>query len=667
MKIMTSDELLARTDENNMDEVDAVEDIKVICHDGEVITTNRHIQYLHGFLHFNRTYNVPVYAKQVFTKDYIPTPNGHTAASELAMDIVWKHLKGTKVKHEIAPCWTKVNDSHNNAVIADIEHFAATIDAEDLIRIVREPNIAKERAEMKRVLASEVGPEEKSNAIIYCNNYIIAYVKEHGRILWPYSGTCQHVAAESIKLDQLCQLSNVVGYTTEINSEIYPLPIAESFAEGMNYAYTYATNSSLGKKSIMYNKSPISDTETLNRLVQQMASQVENVHVGDCGSTKTSPMLVTGTTGKALIGMYHLPHGSTKAELVTDDVVKQYMGKVIYLRTVAGCDQNDKVGVCSTCGGAPTTNLVADYNVGGASSCLVLGRNSQVVLKTKHVDIINFNSEESLADEVSDFMTLSSNGKYIYFKDNCANADISFLATRKRKQDKSSNGEFLQTVLSIKTLDNAELTSFGEVTNLTITPNNGLDEEVTDVQIKQGSSANFSFELLDFIRKNPEKLTMKRYGSDKTAYQISLKGFDNRNPVFNMPFKHYDALSLHKQLETFFLSPGDKVPGEVLTDYTSFGEALAKLTRMTYPSLKINMSVLQMLLLAFTVADRSKHDYRLSFKGDRCEFGKMETIRRNRSLSVVTIASGQSEVLGHLGPLLNDNMVPHQYDTHFTS
>lgn len=288
MRCQTSDELLAMTDQTFMEDVDKFVLVKVKCFDGEVITTNRHIQYLHGFLHFNRKFNTPVYKAQVFGQDYIPSPNDHAKSMELAVDVVYNHLSGVTAKHAIAPMWSQCLDAHTNACIADIEHFMARIDARDIMDINYQPEVVALRTEMKDILAGSNETDVKGNVIADCNSEYIKFIKDHQDDRFYYNGVSQHITASSIKIDQYCQVANVVGYVAEINSEIYPVPTAESFAEGMCYMYTYATNVSLGKKATLYNKTPISLTETLNRLIQHMTSQIEEVEVCDCGSKRTT-------------------------------------------------------------------------------------------------------------------------------------------------------------------------------------------------------------------------------------------------------------------------------------------------------------------------------------------------------------------------------------------
>ena len=666
MKTIDANELLAVTDIENTKYLGTNYKVKVKCHDGTKVTTARHLQYLHGFLHFNRKYDVPVSVEQVFPPGFIHTPKAHKLNMELAIKVVFDAKGGLIPKPDIAMEWTKCADTHINASIEHLERWAASIDAEDFIEILEDPVIIEMRTEMKTILASDVGPEIKSNAINETNFKFIAHIKDQGLARWPHNGIVQHIQCDSIKLDQLCQLANVVGYVTEIDSEIYPYPTAESFAEGMNYAYTYSTNASLGKKSIIYNKSPIGETETLNRLIQQMASQVETVHIGDCGSTETSPILVTDLTAKALDGLFHIKNNG-RLELITARVAKENKGKVLYVRTVAGCKHKDPSGVCSTCGGANTNNFVKNYTIGGASSSLIFGRNSQKILKTKHVDLISFREGAGLSPSLAKYLHLSDNGKDIFVDEDCSKATFSFLSSRRTVKEKSTNGQFLQTVRSVSTLEGTQLESFGEVTRMSFNPNDDIHEEVPETELKMGSSANFSLDLLMFLRENPGALTQEKYSWNKIAYTINLDGFDISKAILNMPFKHYDALDLHKQLEEFFISPSGKNPGNVLTDYGRFSDALVKLANMTYPRLGVNMSVLQMVLLAFTVRDKEAHDYRMSFGGDTCTFGKLNDVRRERSLSVVTIATDQSSVYGHLSAVNNDHNAPHQYDIHYVS
>ncbi len=664
MRHMTSDDLLAITDETNMNDVDVIEQIMVDCFDGSAVTTNRGIKYLHGFLHFNRRYNAPVSVKQIIPPDYLLTPASNPLEHELAIKVTYDFLKGKVPKHEIGTEWTRCMDVHTNGCITDLEFFGSSSDAEDFVELRADKEIMAMRKIMHDICGGNEGPDIKSNAIVDCNVKLIDYIERVGADLYPHNGTVQHIILKGFKVDQFCQLFNIVGYTTEINSDIHPILTLEAFADGMNYPYTFATNTSLGQKSIIYNKGPIALTETLNRSTQQMSSQLENIHIRDCGTTKTSRITITDNIRESIVGMYHMPPGE-KVELLTKDVVTKYLGKVIQLRNISCCDEPDDVGICSICGGASSTNFVANYTVGGASSCLVFGRNSQKVLKTKHVELINFDSSETLAIEVRPFLSISQNGKEIYAKESITNGTISFLANRRRGPERVTHGQFLQTVFSVKSLDGAELTSFGEIESLRIDPKNGLDMELDEVMLKPGSTSHFSLELLQYVRANPSVLTMSPSGTNKTQYTIDLKGFNILLPLLTMPFKHYDALTLHVQLQTFFLSPSKKLPGEVLTDYDSFGSALIKLSDMVYSRLNVNMSILQMLLISFTMRDKDKGDYRMAFNGDKVDFGKLSFVRKHRSLSVVTIASDQAEVYGHMGPLVNDNMTPHQYDSHF--
>lgn len=640
-------------------------EVYIDCDDGEALTTNRHLQYLHGFLHFNRKFGVPIRTSQILPPEYIATPKGHKKLMESTVECVYDWLKGMVPKHEIAKEWTKCIDAHNTSCILDLERFSASIDAEDVMELILDPFIAKERTEMKGILASDVGPDIKSIAIENCNVSIMEHIRNECPKLYPHNGIVQHVAVSSTKEDQLCQFINVIGYVTEIDSEIKPIPIAESLAEGLNYIYTYSINAGLGKKAVMYNKSPIALTETLNRLIQHMASQIENIHVGDCGSTLTSDIVINRGNVDAVVGMYAIIKG--KVVKVTSTIAKAHLGLLLHLRTAAGCKSTDKVGLCSTCGGAATLNLVPDYTVGGSASSLVLGRNSQLILKTKHSNIISFSKISRISKSLDGIMDVSDNGKDIYLEESCRKAKISFLAMPRSQKAREVNAQFLHTVHSVNDFDRVDISSFTNVPVISIEPMNGIDEELRDIRIKAGTNVYFTKYLLEYVRDNHDMLELNPIKGSKLEYTLDLSKFDIKHPLFTMPFKHFDSLTLHNQLEAFFMSVNDRPKGDVLTDFDSFGQALNRITEMTYKHLGVGMSTLQMMLIPFTMEDPSNGDYSITRSGDSCHFGKLAKIRNKRSLSVVTIAQGQGDVYGHLHPLINDRAMPHQYDGHFVN
>lgn len=666
MKEISGEQLLAFTEANYWEGIGEgpTFKVKVKCVDGTKVTTNRLLHWAWGYLSFNRHYNVPVHMSQIPEPALVPKASVHLKYLNNSMGVVYTYFGGKEAFTEIAHHWVEAANISANATITKLERYGLSIDAEDFVEFMN-TKVIKDLKDNVRCYCNDTSltPERRANLIGEANIDLLHYVRTEGLNDFPKNGLAQHIHGDISKTEQFTQGVLSVGYVAEIDSMLHTTPVAESFADGMLYNYTYGTNMSVYKKALMYNKDPLEDTETLHRLSQMVTSAIRFVHVGDCGSTSTFPIHVKREWANRLVGSFHLSSKGIQ-EIGVEDL-DSIVGTTIHLRNPCGCNVTQDGGICLVCCGSAAESLVPHFNVGHGYGTRFYGGTSQLVLKVKHVEVLTVGVAPQITKALLDYTYLSPDNRELLYGGISTKVSISFSA-QEHKVSKTPNATLLHTLKRSDNIADIPTSNFSSIRTITLDPGDpSIGCILEDVEILRENKLSLAHGVLQYIKDNPSKLTMYLAKGGRYRYNLNLDELPHGTGLFVCPFKVFDMLAQYEVVNTFVASVGTGVHGKALTDYNTFGEAAEHLLDITYEKLGINLALLMIAILPYTVRDLQNRDYRMAKGTNRVSFIPQRTVFRERSLSIKLPAERQTESISKLRLVTNTKVEAHIYDASY--
>lgn len=625
--------------------------IKVVCHDGEIITTYRHMAFCWAYMEYNRKYNLPVTVKQLIDASVNPTDKVHMKLSSAVLRYVDNALNHTVPLAVIAQTEFEVLELQINGAIEHLEEHAMAIDAEDYYLLHSHPEIQAARERMIEAVNSTNLSVEKYKAIRRAYDDFDAIVSKYMDTDFLMNGLVGLVRCASTKLTQLHQGTVARGFESEVNSNFYADPVLPSFAEGLKTPYEFGAETRSGAKAAMYTGDIMGDTEYLHRLVQMIAASFQRVYLMDCGSTVTYDFKVEEKYLPYIAGKYYREDGVTKEVMAGD---RSLIGKTLAFRFPAGCAVSDRTGCCLCCAGAVAKALPEGTNVGHTAATKYMGTGSQKVLSVKHDDLASLSSSMSISPKFLDFLVLSDNGREIVFNPQSGHMVLAW------KLNSCPNiADIYSYTGDTNQLDIPEFSKLGNVSFFDL--GGGYDtSDITDHVGSLGEVVSFSPEFLDFVREDRGRLDIRQYNRSQ-YYMVDLKNFPPGTPIFIAPFQHFDMINQHKATKAFLYSP-NKDDVVKLTDFHTFGEAAKALLDLTMDKLGINLSVLELSIYAFTVTDIRNRNYYPVRHSNACEFLPMSELYLHRSISSKLFAERQYELLKSPLAVTVTDRVPHAYD-----
>ena len=627
--------------------------VKLVCPDGEIITTYRHIAFCYPYMEFNREYDVPVSVKQFIGADVNPTNKVHMQLSSISLVHVYEYLNRKVPVAVIGQVEMLVRDLQINASIEHLEADAMSIDAEDYYQLHAHPEIADARKKMKEVCDATTLSSEKYQAIRECYDTFDDVVERNMDGEFRFNGLVGLIRCESTKSTQLHQGIVARGFESEINSNFYAEPVLNSFAEGLKSPYSFGAETRSGAKASMYTGDIMGDTEYLHRLVQMIAASFKDVYDMDCGSTVTYPFTVTPRYLPYIAGKYYMEDGVTK-EVKKGDA--SLIGKTLNFRFPGGCAISDRTGCCVCCAGAVAKALPKGTNAGHTAATKYCGTGSQKVLSVKHDDLASLSSSMEVSPKFANYFKMSANGREITYT---GSGDVRL----GWKMNMFPNiRDIYSYVGDTSKMGIPDFSKLGVVSLFDL--NGGFDTmDISDNVGTAGEIVHFSPEFLDFVRSNRDVVSQAQYSRTNMQF-VNLSRLPKGTPIFIAPFQHFDMINQHKATKAFLHSPR-KEDVVKLTDFNTFGEASKALLDLTIEKLGINLSVLELSIYAFTVSDLEARDFRPVRHSNYCNFLPMSELYAHRSIAAKIFSERQLELLKSPLAVTTNDRPEHPYDLMF--
>jgi hypothetical protein len=513
------------------------------------------------------------------------------------------------------------DDIHNamyNAVNVKCAEYVMTLSIEDYFEVMNNPAVFKAN---NSVVATQKSID-KTYSIITNELNTSESLKN--------STLSKMVRSKVVDVKQILQNISVRGFVTEINSRIFPIPILNNFAGGLNKLYESMVESRSASKALMFAKDPLADCEYFNRKLQLVCQVLDTLAPGDCGSKVTMDWKVGVNELKSLSGVNYLDKSET-GKLTLKSISpsdKHLIGTVVKIRTPWSCLHPDGQTVCETCYGQTALSLPWKTNPGHVSAITLGEIISQLVLATKHVD-----GSSTVDNIVIDDMYRP------YIVPGADNNSILISSKLKGKKVKlsvpPSHARGLPGLSKNKGMhdDNYNIEKDSSMSSVKIIIEDELGNEEIQVPTSMGTRyGSFSKLLLQYIAINGFSLNAAgEYVIDITNWCSTESSISNA--IFTLPFKHTNMIDFKKEIENFILTSTTKYGLKSYKGDTP--TALKDLLGLINSRISINISHVMAISYCMSVKSERDIDYALPRGGEEYVFSTISRVMQGRSLGVM--------------------------------
>lgn len=501
-------------------------------------------------------------------------------------------------------CYVAMNSIYNEIVFENLEYITG-LDIRDFLEIQFRPEL------MEAIASAGVLNNDESIKHSYAVLDTIMKLPElkDNPVAIGYNAGTMNPA-------QLRQMLACRGYVTEINGHIFKKPVTSSFVLGLSDIYEFSIESRSGAKALYFTVVGVEKSEYMARGIQLVATILDKVIEGDCGSTEYLDWYVRRADENdgvsdldKMLGIKYLNEETGLLETITKHS-EHIVGKTIKIRHINKCKLKNSKHVCQTCYGDIGYSLFGHNNAGFISTTVTTHKTTQFIISTKHLTQSAKAMNLILNAMVNKYLIVKNNSYYF-------RANLTFgNGTHKLVIEQNEiNGIKELASLDPNTINPARISRLVSV-YLNINTRNTKD--MVEVKLKNNSAYGvLTKEAIAYIIKYGYSL------DELDRVIIDLEHWDKSQPLIYAPEVEYSFLDLAIKVKSMFdIMENDETP-------ESF---LQKLFDVVNSKLNINLSLLSAMVYGFTVRDYEKNDFRLGRHSDKVSIRPLNTIINNRSL-----------------------------------
>lgn len=519
-----------------------------------------------------------------------------------------------------------------NELTYKLEEYVTSVDITDFINILRNPEII---AANDAVIAAN-GDQEAIDTSYRAIQNALETDPNLSR-----NDVALATRSKIVDKNQINQCVGALGQRTDICSTVFPKPILTGYVRGIRSFHDSLIESRSAAKSLSFSKTPLQEAEYFSRRLQLMCQIVQNLHVGDCGSTNYMLWQVQGPKFDhrgvcinpgdlgLIAGKFYMDDDGELKLIKKSD--KHLIGRTLKLRTVLDCAHEDPYGVCSVCFGELSLSVPKGTNLGHMCGTSMTQKSSQSVLSVKHLD----------GSAVIDPIILDSfEAKFL----KVANDDNSYLFGERIRGGKvkmviaAEEAANLTDIMRVDSVDKLIITRITELTGITLLVDKGDIVEDVGIQIAIGRRlGSFTYPMLEHIRK-------KGWSTDARGnYVIDLEGYPLTDAFITLPLKHINMSDHSKDIAGLLES---SVSQMVDRDKAVSPHALCgELYNLVNSKLSVNLAVLEVVLLGATIRSADNRDYGLPKPWTERGVGVMSLSMANRSLAAAMAFEDHRDLL----------------------
>ncbi|SAK59736.1 hypothetical protein AWB81_01887 [Caballeronia arationis] len=536
----------------------------------------------------------------------------------------------------------EITNEMYNELSYRLEEYVVSLDITDFIDVLDHPKII----EAKKPLFSV--PLDKVTDKMLEDSYQAVGAVIKGGVELKKNPLALAARAGTVKFDQLLQCVSARGRVTEIDSNVFELPILRSYTEGYRNFRDSLVESRSAAKSLIFSKAPLQQAEYFSRRLQLMSMNVQHLHKGDCGSTKYVKWPMRKSDLGRLAGKFYLDEKENKLKIIRkkDD---HLIGKTVRLRSVMRCAHPDPVGVCSTCFGE-LANSVPDFtNIGHMCCMLLTEKSSQSVLSVKHLDSSASIEAIVLRDADKLYLKVGTDDNSYLMADRLKDLPVKLVIA-------AESAPNLNDVNEIDDPDNLNIARFSELEYVGLLVGEyGKAEGVDILTAVSGRKASMTHSLLHHIRRVGWDLD-----TDTGNYVIDMRDWDWSLPILALPLKHFNmsdhSRDIAKMLESSVKMMQDR-DKNVRPD-----DALIELYDLVNSKLDVNLTVLDVVLYEAMIVSAEDGDYSLPKPWTDEGLGVMSLSMLSRSLSATMAFEDHREAITDPISFISTNRMDHPFD-----
>lgn len=266
-----------------------------------------------------------------------------------------------------------------NFVTSELNAYIGTLDIISILKLLSHPKIKEARAfKYNEVLGTNVVEKQIANA----GAKVLELLGDENEI--PIKDNCLYWSVKTKQINplQLTQMMVAYGPRTDIDDAIVRYPILNNAIEGLKDIWDISVESLATKKSAIYNKMSVPESQYLNRKQQLLCSIITTIYPDDCGNRITYPFKLNRESGISILGMNAIDEDGEIIKLTQEVIDALPVGEYVNIINPATCRHQD--GVCYHCGGDILKNINPKMNLGMHFASLAIRVFTQRILSNKH-------------------------------------------------------------------------------------------------------------------------------------------------------------------------------------------------------------------------------------------------------------------------------------------
>lgn len=522
---------------------------------------------------------------------------------------------------------------------------AVSLDIVDFIEALNHPEI--------KAANDSVQPTQKSIDATYA---VIDRVLMNGTSL-PNNPISLAARSKLASLGQIRQCLGPRGYLTDTDSHLFRHPILRGYAKGLRLFHDSLIESRSAAKSLIFSKTPLQQAEYFSRRLQLVSQVVQNLHMGDCGSTEyllwtvRGPLFIDDIMEEKgdldqLVGKHYMDDDGVLK--IIGEKANHLIGRTLKLRSAMHCSHEDQYGICSTCFGELSLSVPKDTNIGQMCCTALAKQSSQSVLSVKHHDGNSNVDGVVIGPDDKQYLKVSPDKNSYMFADEMKGKEIYLIIP----VDRAAN---ITDVRDVKRIEDLSITQVSLLSEIGIKIIDKGVELPVSININHGRRlASMTYALLGHIRKTGWSI------NDRNCYVIDMKGWDWSKAIFTLPLTHFNMSDHSKEISSLLESSVGKM--EERDKKVSPDAVIKELYELVNAKLNVNLAVLEVVLYSTMIISAEDGNYSLPKPGTTSGLSVMKASMANRSLSPAMAYQQHQEIITEPNSYTNTNRVDHPFD-----
>ncbi len=601
----------------------------------EIRTNAKEVIYSSYFWDFHRKFpKTPLLPKHHVASVLKGEPLTSTTHIELLGNVYWETLDTyAAIKETIRDDLTKMIFEVTNAIYNDLIHkvekYVMSIDILDFIEVSTHPRVVQAFDSITGTTDSIDGVYSEIMNVIKNDESL----KDNSLVL--------AVKSKMVNKNQVMQCVGPRGFVSEVDGAIMPIPVRRSYTQGMRSLYNCIAESRTAAKSLYFSEAPLQDSEYFARRLQFIAMDVSTLVRADCGSTNYMQWKIRPKAhrdGKEIyagdlpfmVGKYYLDEATNTLKIIGPND-HHLVDTVVKLRHVMGCQLPDTHSVCEVCFGQESDNISPTANLGHVCAATMTHQTSQSVLSTKHLDASSVSDPIAYTEKIRKYFIPTDKNNLYHLDPIYKNKNTRMIISKEEMFGLTD----IFLINNIRDISPARIGNIGDVGFATKTTS---DNTPFQVKLEQnGRKVLPTIELLEYLKQKRWTL------NESSAFVFDMADWDYDKPLFKLPDMEYSYSKHSKAVSDIIESKMSNLADRIKPESPTL--TLFELFDLVNSKIKVNLSLLEVIIYSMMCRDIHEKDYRLGRGNVSNTLGVSKDIMSNRSLSVAYAYQGQADII----------------------